>query len=149
MPRGLLRSTGHLEKRYRRSLGGRSAWGVVALAFGTVACEGTVVQAEYLEPFAPPPIYRNWWNQVERCLGLDGEFGEIRWYTGESLSLDGAEIFGLWAAPRTIVVERFYLTSAPAVKHEMIHHITRGTLPHTHPAFGLCDLPTDPATDAG
>lgn len=140
---------GFLRSPCRRPFTGRRAWSVAALTLGTLGCEGAVVQAEYLEPFAPPPVYRTWWIEVERCTGLVGEFAEIRWYTGESLSLDGAEVFGLWASPRTIVVERFYLTSAPAIKHEMLHHITHGELGHTHPAFGVCDQARDAATDAG
>jgi hypothetical protein len=67
-----------------------------------------------------------------------GDFSEIEWYTGKSVALNGEDVFGLWSAPRTIVLERFYTTSEPAVKHEMLHHLTEGQMAHSHPDFTTC-----------
>ncbi len=102
------------------------------------ACGDFGVEAESLDPFPPPPVYQVWWDQLEDCVGLRGEFREIRWYVGDAVTLDGADVFGVWAAPRTIVLERFYLRSESAVKHEMLHHLTNGTMPHSNPAFTRC-----------
>ncbi len=117
---------------------------VLYLAGAVAACGETLVEAEDLEPFAPLPVYRQWWVDLRRCAGFDGDFRDIRWYTGESVSLDGQDMFGFWAAPATIVLDRFYTTSAPVVKHEMLHHLTMGGMPHSHPAFLMCtsDSPT-------
>lgn len=110
----------------------------VCLASAIAACGGFPVDADYIEPFDPLPVYRHWWGELERCALSQGDFTEIRWYVGESVTLDGEDMFGFWSAPRTIVLERFYVTSGPVVRHEMLHHLTRGEMPHTHPAFHVC-----------
>lgn len=86
----------------------------------------------------PPPEYRIWWDQVERCVGTRRDFYEVEWFAGEPTTDTGDELTGAWTAPRFIVLRPFYLTSEPAVKHEMLHHLTRGEMPHSHPAFRTC-----------
>jgi hypothetical protein len=89
-------------------------------------------------PFDPPRVYRVWWAEVEQCVGLKGDFDQIRWFTAEAMRVDGEDAFGIWSPPSTIYLERFYTTSAPAVKHEMLHDLTGGAMTHSHPVFAAC-----------
>jgi hypothetical protein len=96
------------------------------------------LEVEDLLPFDPPRVYRVWWAEVEQCVGLKGDFDQIRWFTAEAMRVDGENAFGVWSPPSTIYLERFYTTSAPAVKHEMLHDLTGGAMPHSHPVFATC-----------
>ncbi len=116
----------------------RSGILVALLVVSSAACDSTLFELSPLRELTPPPIYRVWWHNLETCVGIQGRFGEIRWFTGDQVTLNGEDVFGIWAAPNTIVLEQFYLTSAPAVKHEMLHHLTGGVMPHSHPAFTDC-----------
>ena len=31
-------------------------------------------------PFTPHPVYRVWWEEIERCAGLSGDFDRVEWY---------------------------------------------------------------------
>ena len=89
----------------------------------------------------PPPEYRIWWDEVERCAGLRADYFEIEWRVGAPVDADGYELTGAWTPPRYITLRSFYLTSEPAVKHEMLHHLTRGELPHSSALFQTCTRP--------
>lgn len=125
-----------IESGWRRSFPELAV--ALCLISSTAGCGGFPLEADYVEPFAPPPVYLQWWGELERCARSQGDFTEIRWYVGESVRLDGEDLYGFWSAPRTIVLERFYTTSGPVVKHEMLHHLTRGEMRHSHPAFRIC-----------
>lgn len=101
-------------------------------------CGAPPLEVVHLERLDPPASYRVWWDELERCVGLAGDFEGIEWFTGDAVRLEGDGVFGAWQAPRTIVVKRFYSTSQLLVKHEMLHYLTRGDMPHTHPAFANC-----------
>ena len=88
--------------------------------------------------FEPLPSYLKWWVELEVCVGQVGSFSDIRWYEGESIVVEEREAYGVWLAPDVIVMKRFYTTSESAVKHEMLHHLTAGQMPHDHRDFGRC-----------
>ncbi len=113
----------------------RVMWLLGLVAF--VGCRSPLEGDEF-EPFDPPAVYFQWWTELSACAGLQGDFQEVRWIVASSLTLDGEEAYGVWVAPNTIYLKRFYLTSAPAVKHEMLHQLTDGEMPHTAPAFRTC-----------
>ena len=95
-------------------------------------------------PLDPLPQYSKWWVELESCVGREGDFSDIRWYQGESIVVERREAYGVWLAPDVIVMKRFYVTSQPAVKHEMLHHLTLGEMPHGHPDFERCTVLTQP-----
>ena len=92
----------------------------------------------------PLPEYSEWWVELEDCVGQEAEFVDIRWYEGEQIVVEHREAYGVWLAPDVIVMKRFYVTSESAVKHEMLHHLTAGQMPHEDPAFALCTLAAEP-----
>ena len=117
----------------------------VMKVLGLVAFFGchTPLEGGGFEPFNPPAIYREWWSQLSRCAGVSGDFDDVTWIVASWLSLDGEEAYGMWASPNTIYLKRFYVTSQPAVKHEMLHELTDGELPHAAPAFRDCTRTTE------
>jgi hypothetical protein len=95
-------------------------------------------------PLDPLPEYSEWWDELQACAERHGDFAAINWYEGDEIVVEHREAYGVWLAPDVIVMKRFYVTSEPAVKHEMLHHLTRGAMPHEHPAFALCTAATPP-----
>lgn len=118
----------------------RECQSVVFLTMVLAACTDPL-EVEELVPFDPPVVYQVWWAELELCVGVEGEFDRIRWFTAETVRFDGQDTFGVWMSPSTIYLERFYITSVTAVKHEMLHELTDGALPHSHPAFASCTAP--------
>jgi len=119
--------------------------GGAILVLGAVlgGCEAPF-EVEAPERFDPPTSYHRWWVELEVCVGLEREFGRIRWYAGESIVVEDKPAYGVWVAPDMIIMERFYVTSETAVKHEMLHHLSRGSLPHHHPDFTRCTAAAPP-----
>lgn len=118
-----------------RGMGAAAA--ITLLATLLCACEAPF---EVVAPqrFDPPASYERWWAELEVCVGLERDFDQIRWYSGESIMVDDRPAYGLWVAPDVIIMKQFYVTSETAVKHEMLHHLSHGSLPHDHPAFARC-----------
>ena len=114
---------------------------VTGLLSAVAGCDGLLLDVRDRELFEPLPVYREWWEQLQRCTGLTGPFDTIEWWTGEAIAVDGRDKVGLWLAPNTIILESFYVTSEPAVKHEMLHHLTNGEMPHSAPEFTRCTTP--------
>jgi hypothetical protein len=74
--------------------------------------------------------YAEWWAEVEKCAGQDGDFDSIAWYTvpssGNVLLIDGREYSGAWyrAGNRIVLAENTLLWGA-GVRHEMLHALLR------------------------
>lgn len=117
------------------------AWCGWLAAVALAGCGNPLEVEPEVVRFEPPVVYRTWWQEVEGCVGIEDDFDGVRWFVGDMVRLDGRDAYGVWAAPNTIYLKRFYTTSAPAVKHEMLHQLTRGGLAHSAPAFTRCTVP--------
>src|SRR5271157_5934370 len=81
--------------------------------------------------FNPPPIFKQYWAQVEECSGVTGDFSQVKWmYTGSPIAVysDGLTSYGdaMWdMSTNTIVfVQTEYISSmsdVAIVRHEMLH----------------------------
>lgn len=69
----------------------------------------------------PLDLWRSWWGEMERCLGLMGDFNEVRWFTARRVWLNGAELDGLTMMPPLEIV--LTMGTVRTVKHEMGHAI--------------------------
>lgn len=122
-----------------RKLSRSTAGMLVALACGVGAPSCNEPLAPGVEmALVPPVLYRMWWNEVQECARRRAEFRTIRWYVGAPVDETGKELTAAWSPPGVIVLRGFYTTSEPVVKHEMLHHVTAGKLPHHHPNFEVC-----------
>lgn len=113
---------------------------ILVLLFVLFACRPTVV-ALPLKPV--PPVYAQWWLEVENCSHLHGVFKRLRWYVlpGESFAcsvVPFGSCLGLWWRHR-IVLAHARLQDPVTVKHEMLHDlIIGGDVLHASPLFHEC-----------
>jgi hypothetical protein len=131
-----------------------AARAVIALVgVAAVACESPTSPARGW-PLTPPPVFSEWWQNVEQCSGVTGDVGRINWYVvpcqeGETgfrceVTPDGL-CAGQWRAPHLIelagpnrIFPHGYVDDEWTVKHEMLHDLL-GTVDHPK-AFGDCHL---------
>jgi hypothetical protein len=101
---------------------GRAA---LLLAVFVAACESPVGLPSGATRYAPPDVYRTWWQLTESCSGLTGEFGAVRWYrvaAVDSFDLEGTWASGAWyPTGNRIVIAQQEITDGEVVRHEMLH----------------------------
>lgn len=83
-----------------------------------------------LEPkgvqYDPPPIYRQWWVETERCSGLKGNFDRVTWFQepgGTFLAPGGVEVYGFWTENHHIFIAETLKLNPSIVRHEMLHDL--------------------------
>ena len=95
------------------------------------------------ELFAPPSVYKEWWNLTEECSGLSGDFARIAWYrvpAADAIPLgDGTMVQGFWEpAAGRIVLAGASQGYGDLVRHEMLHALLN-SVGHPRDAFiGRC-----------
>ncbi len=108
-------------------------WGTVLL----LGCElptNVAFPAENLKQYQPPRYYGLWWEMVETCAGVRGNFDAVSWYRpieGAQLQFRGESSFAgyWWEDGNRIAVKT--VGSGPLVRHEMLHALLRSG---RHPA---------------
>ncbi len=117
----------------------RARHALLLAGFGVSAC-----QAPNEPPFpsnavlmTPPPVYQLWWNLVERCSGLSGDFNAVRFYQepGQTTATAGADSANAYwfAAGNRIVVGGLNAFDGPVLRHEMLHALLGPTGASGHP----------------
>ena len=75
--------------------------------------------------YQAPPVYRLWWNLVESCSGLSGDFSAVRFYDepGVTIATAGADSAnGYWFGDgNRILVGQERMYEGPLLRHEMLH----------------------------
>ena len=84
--------------------------------------------------FSPPASYFTWWQQMEDCSGLTGDFSSITWYVlpgASRLQVNGVEWYGAYY-PNTnaIVLPEAFLNDSSDIRHEQLHALLRWTMGH-------------------
>jgi hypothetical protein len=118
----------------------------LGLAALVLACEVPTVRAD-IERVDPPPIYAQWWAEVEDCSGQRAPMARVEWYsvlaTGEYGAFE-CELpqgcAGYWKSPHRIYVSDHDTLIRATVAHEMLHDLLQ-TGGHP-PAFDRCGLTT-------
>lgn len=75
--------------------------------------------------FTPPPVYAEWYEGVESCLGVRGSYQSVEWRTASSIEVEGRKKFGVVEFPNRITMRSDFVGVGMAVRHEMAHHITK------------------------
>jgi hypothetical protein len=103
------------------------------------ACSDTNFEPINARPLDPPSIYLEWWDEVERCTGVEARFDRINWFeTDEIIDRDlGSSHPGVWQPPHSIFIAHRHLYGRSIVKHEMIHDLLQ-TGDHSDPLFDRC-----------
>lgn len=85
-----------------------------------------------------PAVYRLWWQVVERCSGVSGDFQAVHFYQdpGESIvHTNGDSANGYWFRDgNRIVVGQFRVYDGALVRHEMLHALIGRSAGEGHPA---------------
>lgn len=132
-----------------------------ALLASSVACSdaiGPTPLPAHAQQFTPEPVFREWWQQMEDCSGMQASFDAVRWYVvpgEEAFYVQGVDypVVGYWDKYDNKIVLLQYLPNerAPVIRHESLHAILHRT---DHPALyfvekcgGAIDGPDSPDGD--
>lgn len=116
------------------------AGATLAVLACSVPTEGFTVTVTQRERFAPPNEYRSWWESVEACSALRGDFDLARWYRAAGITSGGEGVQGIWESPHDITVVRGAEADASIVSHEILHNLLQGDIDHRHDAWVRCNL---------
>jgi hypothetical protein len=86
-------------------------------------------------PISPPPTYRQWWHEVETCVGRQGDFDLVEWYEAD---LSDRGLSGV-SYGRKVFIEPRFRDHPTVVKHEMFH-VLGGDRGHRDPHWKTCHL---------
>jgi hypothetical protein len=93
-------------------------------------------EAVALDPL--PPEYQGWWDVTERCSGLVGDLGDVRWFVLPGMTsvpgTDGAVGSYSHAGNHVLLADGFERDGS-LVRHEMLHALLRGTRGHPRDFF--------------
>jgi len=103
------------------------------------SCESTLEPALPVGavPFDPPADYGVWWNEVEACSGLKGDFRSVQWYEmpgSTAFEYGGVRnIQGRWSPQgNTITLAERLMSDSMLVRHEELHALLHSG---EHPAL--------------
>lgn len=94
---------------------------------------------------SPPPSYRVWYGEMERCTGARGDFDDIRFHVvpgGPWRSEDGGLVVGQLYPPDDLYLADVVIERRDAVTHEFLHHILQSGHDHPSPPWGGVCAPT-------
>jgi hypothetical protein len=70
----------------------------------------------------PPAPYRTWWNLVEECSALRGNFDGLRWYVAEEVDPRDPTVRASWNGEENhILLDNTAAGDGRVVRHEMLH----------------------------
>lgn len=85
-------------------------------------------------PFAPagarrvtaaPPVYADWWRQMEACARITAPLHRVEWYAvaGEEFATPDGPRWGWWEPPHTVYLAEAHWWDERLVEHEMLHDL--------------------------
>ncbi len=115
---------------------------VLALLLGCGACGTTIVETteQNVQPFAPLPVYAEWWSQLQVCSARVGPLDRVEWFTADGLTQNGGLVLAKWEPPHRITVLANQIETESVVKHEMLHDLLDGDPSHQAPAWNACGV---------
>ncbi len=136
----------------------RISWPLAAVAASaaTLAVPGCATGPDDDAPglvralLVPDQAYRDWWDEIGDCAGLQGDFDRLRFFevvaplflNGSRFPCGGGDLCnGIWEPPHDITLAPAHLDSERLVKHEMLHDLL-GVTGHP-PVFETCDVTWD------
>ncbi len=128
--------------------GGRRLAAVLYLVVGPLwfaACQSATAPTPTLPTgavsMAAPAAYRAWWQIVQECSGLSGDFNAVSWYqvpATTTFAVPGSgQANGVWYSNgNIIVVAGDSASSGQIVRHEMLHALIGPVSGHPAQYFG-------------
>lgn len=108
----------------------------LSLILALTACASVRTQPTP-QPLTAPPIYAEWYRQLEQCSGIKGDFKAVDFYVATNTFHNGHHFNGYWQLG-SIVLAPNKLNDRAIVQHEMMHDITQSPV-HKRTFFkGVC-----------
>jgi hypothetical protein len=81
-------------------------------------------------PFAPPQTYQTWWQEVESCSGIAGNFGDVSWYYVPDVNVftvgANPNVAGYWQPyHHSVTLAGSKIDDPDLVRHEMLHALLK------------------------
>jgi hypothetical protein len=113
---------------------------LAAVVLGSAACG---YEPNGAAPLDVPPIYRQWWAEIEQCAHKQGAFDRVHFWVikGDKFPCPNGPCAGHWSSPHDVYIAETWVYNASLVKHEMLHDVL-GTGGHPVNVFGAnaCDV---------
>jgi hypothetical protein len=102
---------------------------VVASVMSLAACgeHPTAAWADKTSNLVPPPAYARWWQELEACTGMSGDFTSVQWeiVASDLIPRKEREVGGVYFRDRRLIqLAAPYVTHSGLVKHEMLHALS-------------------------
>lgn len=92
-------------------------------AEGMPAVSGVV----YIQKLTPDTSYARWYHDMERCIGLEGDYAAVLWFVTPRPWIDGRHgndsTYGLYWSPHRIILNSPERLDSALVAHESLHDI--------------------------
>ncbi len=78
-----------------------------------------------LKRVQPPPVFRDWWVELEDCTGMEGDFDAMGWYFADRIYKWGEAVLAIYfETPPEVIIQRNRPPEQleDIVKHEALHH---------------------------
>lgn len=81
-------------------------------------------------PFTAPQSYQTWWQEVESCSGIDGNFGDVSWYYVPGVNVftvgGNPNVAGYWQPyHHSVTLAGLRMDDPDLVRHEMLHALLK------------------------
>lgn len=115
------------------------------LAVLATGCESSPLSVAIgLVEITPPPVYSQFWGEIEVCSGAEGDFREVRWFVARDV-VPGSDILGRRTSDSEIIVRSDLWLDGDVVRHEILHQLLRGDHDHQSMSWSDCaDIVTPP-----
>ncbi len=107
----------------------------LAAAAATGCAAPTPPEVARSTPLAVQPPYALWWAATERCSGLRGDLGAVRWASvlGARQLGDEGHAGSWWPATNQITLAGASVLDPRLVRHEMLHALLAAGTPASTP----------------
>lgn len=91
------------------------------------ACGGVEPVESGAVPYEAPPVYREWWAQVEQCSGKTGDRSAVHWFEVPDADFLPNSFAGARSdfATQAVVVAGNRKLEANVIRHEALHLILK------------------------
>lgn len=115
---------------------------LILLPISLVECDAMLTQPPVATVIVARAEWTGWYGEMERCSGLTGDAGHVRYYEATDEAMEGVErgAMGLWYPAHAIYLRVWVVqvNLQRTIQHEQLHDVIQSG---AHPAvFDVCDV---------
>jgi hypothetical protein len=117
-----------MQQRARRAVSRRAFWSLAfaaGLVLPSLSCDSLLVPLPAdARRFAPPPIYKIWWEQIVSCANISRDMRELDFLVVRgrpTVDAEGEAAGRFYSYRSAIVLGEAYQYDGSVVRHEMLH----------------------------